>query len=1451
MNFDDLLEDQDPQSAMAAQGLQQLGSTAGQYLKGEFEQGQEQGQQFLKGSHLLGQNIPGETREEQLARWKQAGQLMEPSLMSTVMGTLGAPSGPGNIGRAATHELSALGELPKTEFVGKKSLEPHAPLPELSDWEKQILSREPNLVEPRNGTYSKLQKLIQDKMGNSATPEQVVAIAKEAKPEEVNYTGLNDFLKDKSKVSKKDVLKHLQENELTIYHNLKEPFDEELINDKNLLNFKEDIGFEEPIKELRKLVKHVEIYNKKFSDFVTGHEPPQYEKYTLPGGKEYQEHVFSWDAPLKKGIGPDFESSHWSGIENVIAHARTNERVDTEGKKLFHIEEVQSDLHQEGREHGYYKEPQNFPKGTTIKSDPGYPDKYRAYDANNKVITNSNGTDLWGKSPRDLEYKYKDGQPQSEIPDAPLKKSWHEYVLKKMLYEAANRDADRLSWTPGELQAERWGSYKRDPKTNIWVYENNKPVPFPGMVNFYDKQIPQFLEKVGKKFGAKLGETTIESGHKVPYLELTPALKKSILEEGLPDVAQGGLVQHFDNGGTVQPDQPVLSFDELPDDSAMAQGPGQTLKAGAEAVGRGLAGPLFTAAERLAGVSPAMIEARQREHPYVSTAGEIAGFAGPALATWGASALGQAGAAGTLAAASRFTQAGALETLASRFVPEGMGKIGSLAVKGAIENAAYQAGDEVSKQILHPEFTQDAFTSALANMATSGVIGAVLSPPIEIGLGKVLGQKTAADLIAHNENKTLLHAMQRKANGIEGLASDSFKDAQNLLGTNISIFGEGAASANPEIKNMVSITSQAPNAPGAEVSMALAKDRDAIQQDIIRVAGGNPADLPDTWSQYEAGKQPVTTIAEKLKENFGPIEKGYKQIKDQYSKIGLNQSPEVLTTLGDQLGHLVIDQNWQGAEDALKLVHFAQNRLPKMETIGNLEDLMKQVSNAAQKDKSFYASSKINNIIREGQFEALSQAIGKDGGEAAQALFNDTRSAFRAHAQTVDALNEHFKLTDYTPTGYADRLIEEATEHGANFWNKLANTKNVQFLNYLNQNFPEAAAQIKKQFVDKMLTEAAVKGEKKGFIDASVIMDKISQLNKTSPEFKNFIFTPEQIQKIQAGQVMLNHLKDGNFNFSNTARVSKQMLEPIVGGAMALATALSTHNPTSALLVAAASRVNGVAPDYARVALLKFLASDKEIDSTAFGKMIKIAANIGKGNAAIESGIKNVFKAGNAVIPAEYFRQTDEYSKLSKQAEQLAQNTAPFFQAEPDIAHYMPNLSQMMLNHAANSARYLASTKNPSVKQNPLDRPVPPTMQQQMEHQRALLIAEHPLFILDQIRNGTLLPSDVKHMQSLHPELYQRLVKQLSIQMNNELTLGTPIPYARRQSLSLFFGQPLDATFTPQGLQSIQSTFSGPTGPAPEQQMKPQRKGSTSALNKLPHSLMTGVQARESRANKI
>lgn len=54
-----------------------------------------------------------------------------------------------------------------------------------------------------------------------------------------------------------------------------------------------------------------------------------------------------------------------------------------------------------------------------------------------------------------------------------------------------------------------------------------------GMKGFYDKMLPDFLRKFGKKYGAEVGETTAD-GMKVPFLELTPALKKAVKEEGLP-----------------------------------------------------------------------------------------------------------------------------------------------------------------------------------------------------------------------------------------------------------------------------------------------------------------------------------------------------------------------------------------------------------------------------------------------------------------------------------------------------------------------------------------------------------------------------------------------------------------------------------------------------------------------------------------------------------------------------------------------------------------------------------------------------------------------------------------------------------------------------------------------------------------------------------------------------
>ena len=48
-----------------------------------------------------------------------------------------------------------------------------------------------------------------------------------------------------------------------------------------------------------------------------------------------------------------FESTHWPGVDNPVLHARVSDRTLPDGRKVLHVEELQSDWHQQGREQGY------------------------------------------------------------------------------------------------------------------------------------------------------------------------------------------------------------------------------------------------------------------------------------------------------------------------------------------------------------------------------------------------------------------------------------------------------------------------------------------------------------------------------------------------------------------------------------------------------------------------------------------------------------------------------------------------------------------------------------------------------------------------------------------------------------------------------------------------------------------------------------------------------------------------------------------------------------------------------------------------------------------------------------------------------------------------------------------------------------------------------------------
>ena len=134
----------------------------------------------------------------------------------------------------------------------------------------------------------------------------------------------------------------------------------------------------------------------------------------------------------------------------------------------------------------------------------------------------------------------------------------------------------------------------------------------------------------------------------------------------------------------------------------------QTGIAALEGIAQGVAGPLATFAEtKLLGIKPEDIKGRAEANPWAHGIGEAAGLVGSMFTGVGEAAL--------------------LEKIAApAAVALTSSKIGSTAIKGAIEAGLFQAGDELSKVILEdPEASAaNAMTHGAMAMMTGGIFGA-------------------------------------------------------------------------------------------------------------------------------------------------------------------------------------------------------------------------------------------------------------------------------------------------------------------------------------------------------------------------------------------------------------------------------------------------------------------------------------------------------------------------------------------------------------------------------------------------------------------------------------------------------------------------------------------------------------------------------------------------------
>lgn len=234
-------------------------------------------------------------------------------------------------------------------------------------------------------------------------------------------------------------------------------------------------------------------------------------------------------------MGLDFTESHWED-PNVLAHLRMADRVGPNGEKLLHVEEIQSDWGQKGREQGFADpnakkqfdafvddmRSQAKEKGYNNAINQGL-DAERAKELTDRIVDSLRPSELAkfldNHAPRQADQihenklnhafsRYKElsqGLPPS--PYVTSTQGWTDLALKRVMKEAAEGGYDGVVFTPGSEQAKRFDLSKQiskvtyDPhEMELYAYDKAGNE----VINEYNVQPKDLHKYIGKEPAEKL-----------------------------------------------------------------------------------------------------------------------------------------------------------------------------------------------------------------------------------------------------------------------------------------------------------------------------------------------------------------------------------------------------------------------------------------------------------------------------------------------------------------------------------------------------------------------------------------------------------------------------------------------------------------------------------------------------------------------------------------------------------------------------------------------------------------------------------------------------------------------------------------------------------------------------------------------------------------------------------
>ena len=267
--------------------------------------------------------------------------------------------------------------------------------------------------------------------------------------------------------------------------------------------------------------------------------------YTLQGGKDYRETIFYLDEPIKSNKSPFTDPGHFSGtgVKNQIYHVRYDTRLTPEGKKVFMINEIQSDVNQQvSKQLSKMQQLSGEKRVNPFQADIEIGLLARNRNKLMNEITDSiakgqpNKAQALSKEAREIQqklnnvYQKRDQYSDKQFDYFPLVESdaYSDHALKYLMQKAAREGVDYVAVAPFNKLSFRQG-YKAG-NERVYGYATGKGIGGKGKAI-----IPELMKRQARFYNTSAGPTKISlSDPKLPY-------KRTAKEEfKYPDNVQKG-----------------------------------------------------------------------------------------------------------------------------------------------------------------------------------------------------------------------------------------------------------------------------------------------------------------------------------------------------------------------------------------------------------------------------------------------------------------------------------------------------------------------------------------------------------------------------------------------------------------------------------------------------------------------------------------------------------------------------------------------------------------------------------------------------------------------------------------------------------------------------------------------------------------------------------------------